>query len=103
MLLDPREIPIVPFARAFVLAVGQNKVISTFQKGRIESRSDATWVRAQSLTNHYRSALARGRDRALETKPLMISICIRPFRSFRGGGEGGGGGEGPRVPGPSLQ
>jgi len=40
MLLDPREIPIVPFARAFVLVVGQDKVIFTLQKGRIESCSD---------------------------------------------------------------
>lgn len=42
-----------------------------------------TWVRAiinESLS--FRLGSGPG-PRALETKPLMISICIRPFRSFR--------------------
>jgi len=70
-------------ARAFVLAVEQDKVVSTSQKGRIESHSDDVWVQAIINESLSFSALARGRDWTLETKPLMISICIRPFRSFR--------------------
>lgn len=97
MLLDPREIPIVPSPRRLYLRSDKTKVVSTLRGEK--SNFVATTQRGQSLTNHYRSALARGRDRALETKPLMISICIRPFGSFLGG-EGRGGLRGPRTKSP---
>lgn len=96
MLRDPREIPIVPIATAFVLAVGkrQNRFLSSHarRKNRISWRRE----HGRSLTNHYRSVSGSGPG-PLETKPLMISICIRSFGSFREEVEG------PRAPGPPDQ
>lgn len=61
MLLDPREIAIVPSPERLYLRSGETKSFPLCR--REESNLIATTCGyGQSLTNHYRSALAWGRD-----------------------------------------
>lgn len=95
MLLDPREIPIVPSPSIGVCTCGRYKTKSFPPcEGRIEYV--ARPIINESLS--FRSGSRPG-PRALETKPLMISICIRPFGSFLGEEVEGG----LRALGPSPQ
>lgn len=99
---DPREIPIVPSPRRLYLRSGKTKSFPPCEGG-IEFRSTDDDV-AQSLTNRYRSALARGPGTESSRNKTINDFYLYSFVWLVSrGGEGGGLKGGPRALGPSPQ